>query len=151
MIFLQLSCWFLLTVFGIIIKRNNEKLARDSLTNMPIKFIAIENEKASGLSCIDKEKRKDEVKQNADRIAKIDRQSKKLYAIIICIGLFCIASFCVLQFYNTDLEPGSIQSNFAFIVYWHTLISAILTGVMFGFAILLVTVARKENRIMQAF
>jgi len=151
MIFLQLSYWFLLTVFGIIIKRNNEKLARDSLTNMPIKFIAIENEKASGLSCIDKEKRKDEVKQNADKIGKIDTFSKKLCNNITYIGLFSITSLFVLQWKNTDLESGFIQSNFAFIVYWHTLISAILAGVMFFFGILLVTAARKESHIMQAF
>lgn len=151
MLFLQLSCWFLLTVFGSIIKKMNEQLARDSLTNMPIKFIAIENRKATEMSCNDKEKKKAEVKKNVDRIAKIDRQSKKLYAIIICIGLFCIASFCVLQCYNTGVELGFIQRNYAFIVYWHTLISAVLAGVMFAFVILLVTVARKENRIMQAF
>jgi hypothetical protein len=129
----------------------NEQLARDSLTNMPIKFIAIENKKATEMSCNDKEKKKAEVKKNADRIAKIDKLSKKLYLSITCIGLFCIASFCVLQWKNTGVEPGFIQRNYAFIVYWHTLISAVLAGVMFAFVILLVTTARKENRIMQAF
>jgi len=149
-ILLQLSCWFLLTFFGRVIKKNNEQQARDSLTSMPSKFIAIENTKATGMSCNEKEKRKAEIKKSTDSIAKIDRLSKKLCNTITCIGLFCIASSFALQLKNMDFKTGFLQSNVTFIVYWYTLISAVLAGVMCVFENLLVAAARKESRIMQA-
>jgi len=94
MIFLLPGCWVILILFARVVKKNNEQLARDSLTNMPIRFIAIEN----------KEKEKAEVQRNIDRIAIIDKLSKKLLNSIICIGLFCIASSFVLQLKNLDFE-----------------------------------------------
>jgi hypothetical protein len=141
--YLKLICWVVLAVFVCILQKRIEKVARESLMNMPIIIASIENEAISAKTTFNYlEKRKAEIQRNVDKIAFIDTQSRHLCRIIPCIGLLCFVGSFVIELNDTYFIPGFINKE-TFFVCWNAIIFVGFIIMLF-FAISVAKAAQKE-------